>query len=346
MVGKLIDNKVNPEDLTSLIYYFANEGYLNISFSDPDDPMFIKAADDLPEDAPSYQKLMFNKIFQIKSHVKASELAGSFVETTQEITAMVNIQAKGIYTGNSMVCALLFAIAAGALLAIGPLIMGLIEINKKFVMLPPFLMIIPVLITYGWGESLKFYRYKTTTNARIAGYIGLILFYLLCSAIYVFFVPNYLFNYLQKTLLALESGLIVFASPSLISPSNDYAKLLADLLGFRLHIVSIKSTDLGKIIARDPQEYYRLVPYAKVLGVSLNSELDNVTMPTPHWAQDLSTDALTYFVICNALNHSANKISYHLMKPPANSSTYHGRRGSFGGGSHGGGGGHSSFRGR
>ena len=40
-MGKWIDGAVNNEDITSMIYYFANKGYLKIDLTDEDDPKLI-----------------------------------------------------------------------------------------------------------------------------------------------------------------------------------------------------------------------------------------------------------------------------------------------------------------
>ena len=58
-MGKLLDGTADTEDVTSMIYYFAHKGYLEIDFSDEDDPLLIRKTERLPGSAPVHQKTLF-----------------------------------------------------------------------------------------------------------------------------------------------------------------------------------------------------------------------------------------------------------------------------------------------
>ncbi|MGN1235154.1 MAG: DUF2207 domain-containing protein, partial [Christensenellaceae bacterium] len=77
LVGKYIDNSVNNEDLTSLIYYWADKGYLTIDFSDQNNPALQKIAP-LPPDAPAHQRKMFEGRFAKSDNVRIQSLQNRF----------------------------------------------------------------------------------------------------------------------------------------------------------------------------------------------------------------------------------------------------------------------------
>ena len=41
-MGKWLDGTADSEDVTSMIFYFANQGYLDIDLSNENNPIFIK----------------------------------------------------------------------------------------------------------------------------------------------------------------------------------------------------------------------------------------------------------------------------------------------------------------
>ena len=62
--GILIDDKLDPKDITSLIYRWASNRYIKICAEDDRNKKFyIKKLKDLPESAKEYQKNLFKKIF-------------------------------------------------------------------------------------------------------------------------------------------------------------------------------------------------------------------------------------------------------------------------------------------
>ena len=54
-MGKFIDASVDNEDVTSMIYYFASQGYLTVSMEN-DEPVLICTGKPMPSYAPAYEK--------------------------------------------------------------------------------------------------------------------------------------------------------------------------------------------------------------------------------------------------------------------------------------------------
>lgn len=346
IVGKLIDNKVNAEDLTALIYYFANAGYLKISFENPDDPTLIKVYKSLPPSAPSYQTLMYNRLFAHGDTVRSSELSGNFYTTAQQVTAMVNKQTRGMYTKSSTAVSLIIALGGGLLLGLTPFILGLTQISVKYTQLLPLVIVIPLLAVYGFTESVKYLRYKITAGKRALYYLGIALFWIACGLLYIFFVPNYILGYIHKTLLVLEGGAIAVLCVALISPSGEYAEILCELLGFKKHIEYVERHEITKLAENDPQGYYSLYPYAQVFGITSDGSFDSLTVPPPCWSTFNDDGLLTILIINSAFHRCSSKMATDMFTPPPDSDGSGINGGSHGGFHGGGGGGHTSFRGR
>ena len=74
LMGKLIDNTVNADDITSMIYYWADNGYIKINLDDKDEPTLIRIYKSLPAQTPEYEKTLFDEMFRKSETVKPSDL--------------------------------------------------------------------------------------------------------------------------------------------------------------------------------------------------------------------------------------------------------------------------------
>ena len=72
IVGAYYDNKVNTEDIISLLPYWANQGYVKI-LTGPD-VLYFKKIKALPDQLPYFQKALFDKIFENEDLVMLEEL--------------------------------------------------------------------------------------------------------------------------------------------------------------------------------------------------------------------------------------------------------------------------------
>jgi hypothetical protein len=91
----LIDDKLDPKDITSLIYRWASNKYIKICAEDDKNKKFyIKKLKDLPKDAKEYQKNLFNKIFSNGDDFYFSKNKSKFTtyltETEKELTKYID----------------------------------------------------------------------------------------------------------------------------------------------------------------------------------------------------------------------------------------------------------------
>lgn len=351
-ISKLIDNKVESSDITTLIYYWASKGYLKIDLSDENDPALIKIFNTLPGDAPAHQCEMYNALFSGRDMVKPSQLAGRFYGVIDNVKKLVNEKHRGLYTTASVCASLLFTLAAGLLMALAPIITGMACINPSLFYYPAFLALVPAFIIYGLTETWAYAVHKLKSSTKWLMLAGIALLAALCTAAYTLLLPPALMETAPKIVVCAVAYIMVMCSVTLISRTKQYNETLSEIVGFRNFILNAEKDRLELLLEGDPEFYYKILPYAQVMGVSdiWEEKFEDLTVMPPAWLNDPAGTLVSFAVINSALRaQSAAFTSKMVIKPSAPTSrSYSGgshRGGSFGGrggGGHGGGG----FRGR
>lgn len=106
MVGYLIDDSGDNSDLISLIPFWASRGYMTIEEIDEKgwfakDDTRLKKLKDLEDDAPLYQRQLFNGLFASKSEVLVSSLKEKFYTTMSTATSGLKDAAQIYYVNKS-----------------------------------------------------------------------------------------------------------------------------------------------------------------------------------------------------------------------------------------------------
>lgn len=359
VMGKLIDNKVDKSDVTSLIYYWANKGYIKINMpdeksADSGEIELIQIRTKLPEGSPSYQVRMYDRLFKGGSLVKLSELTYKFYSTVESVTKEVNAENSKLYSGKSMAFAVLFALIGGLVMALTPIILALTTISGKLFLIVPLFMIVPAFIIFALTQTVRYNRLKFKKSKLILCYAGVALLAALFSVIYVLFLPSYYVEVAPKIILCVVGFAIVMLSACIISRTEAYTEKLNHIVGFREFITLTEKDKLEAMLEENPELYYQILPYAIVLGVSdiWENKFASLTIAPPSWTTRSYADGVFDFMLFNAAMRRVNTrmTSTFISRPSSSPSS-----GSFsGGGSHGGsfggfsGGGHGGggFRGR
>jgi uncharacterized membrane protein YgcG len=348
VMGKLIDNKVNSEDVTSLIYYWANKGYIQINMENEDNPTFIRIYRNLPDDAPSHQKIMYEGMFRSGDMVKLSQLENVFYPTVEEVTKDVNGKVRALYNNKSIGVSILFALLGALLMGLAPIIVAMIEISAKFFPFESLIMLIPAFIVYGVMESLMYNKLKLSTKKFRLYLAGVIALCVVFSVAYIFIMPTTIIGILSKIFVCVLGFVLIIASVSLICRSKEYTEKLNHIVGFRNFILYTEKDKLEAMLEDDPQFYYHVLPYAQVLGVTDKwaKKFESITIQPPQWSASPLDTYIQFAVFNNALRRMNYQLVSKMTSRPASSGKSGG--GGFGGGSFGGfgGGGHGGGGGR
>lgn len=350
LMGKLIDNKVNNEDITAMIYYWADKGYIKINLDDKDDPTLIRIIKDLPATCADYEQIMYRDLFRGRDTVKPSELKYTFYNTVETVTARVNNKAKGLYDSKSIGISIIFALLGAILLGFVPLLIGIIYIHSSYIFLFGFVSFVPALILYALSETVMYYNLKLTKGKKALFMFGIAALCILFSLLYILFVPTYIMGWLPKFLLCLLCGAEICCSVLIISRTKEYTAQLNDIVGFKNFIQLAEKDRLEKLLEDDPQFYYHILPYAQVLNVSdiWEEKFSDITVEPPKWSTAPIAGRMIEFHILNSIIRSSMvRMGSHMISRPSSSGGSGSGFGGFSGGGHvGGGHGGGGFRGR
>ncbi len=352
IVGKLIDNKVNSQDVTALIFYWADKGYLKINLDDENNPTLIKIKN-LPAMAPDYEQAVFAGLFRQGDSVSTNDLKYTFYRTFERATALANGHAQGLFMSSSIGVSIIFALLGGILTGLAPMLCGILFVAPSLIYFYGFIAIIPALLLYGFAESIMYNRLKNKKSRTALLIVLLALAILACSALFTLIIPGSLLPLVPKFLICLLSFTAVTSSVMIISRTREYTQKLNGVVGFRNFILLAEKDRLEALLESDPQYYYHVLPYAQVLNVSdkWQNKFKDITVAPPAWATMSSYDRMFDFILINNLiRHSAINITVGMVSRPSSSGANHGGGfggfgGSFGGHSGGGFGGGGS-RGR
>ncbi len=347
MMGKLIDYTVNPEDITSMIFYWADKGYLKIDLTNQKDPALIRIVQSLPQGTPAYEVTLFNEMFRGKDVVQPSSLKYRFYKTIDKVSVMVNAQVKGVYSKPSVIVSVLFMILGGLVAGVAPFLLGITQISSSFFLLTPFIAMVPLLFVYASAHILRTNILKADKKRKVICFATILVAFLFALIFYMILTPSFIFGLVQKILLMLTSSVIVFSAVFIPCRTKEYTEKLNDIVGFRNFILIAEKDRLEKMIEDNPQFYYHILPYAQGLGVSdkWEEKFANITIEPPQWTtSSMAGDIISFHIINRMISNSLNSMSQNMNSRPSSSGSS--GHGGFGGGHVGGGHGGGGSRGR
>lgn len=115
-------------------------------------------------------------------------------------------------------------------------------------------------------------------------------------------------------------------------------RIAGSLIGLRTFIEVAEKDRLEMLVLDDPTAFYRILPYAYVLGVSDTwiNKFANIALEVPDWYN--SNISLTPYLLMGALTTNLTRLQNVITSPPVNTNTGSPFGGGFGGGGFGGGG--------
>ncbi|MBE7089099.1 MAG: DUF2207 domain-containing protein [Clostridiales bacterium] len=346
VMGKYIDNTVNSEDITSLIYYWASKGFLKINLDDEKDPVLIKVYNALPQGSPEHQVIMYNNLFKQGEVVKISSLENKFYTTVEAVTHKVNSSVKGFYTNTSTFLSLLFATLGGLFISLIPLSLAFVNLSGYFYW-QSFIALVPTYIIYGVCLIALNYKQKLSKAKRLLFYLGAVLIGALGTVACCFALSPATIETPALITSCIVGYLLAMLSISVMQRTDAYTQKLNHIIGFKNFILYTEKNRLEAMIEQDPQFYYHILPYAQVLGVTdaWADKFKGITVAPPAWMvsdRDLITTYFEVRIINRALRHASYNMTKNMISRPSSSGSSGGGVGRFGGGGgfgHGGGGG-------
>ena len=351
--GYIVDGIVDKEDITSMIIYFADKGYLSIEEGDGrTKPIILKKLRDLPEESRTYEYTLFNGLFGKKDSVNVDELKGGFyphyTAAIGQLYAYFNKPSNRVFTMSSLIARI-----AGIILMAAPMVLYAVIVYNlsanvaDVVFMAPFAIfavvgLIVEIFTFDKKYSMN--KVKRRAVMIIAGIVA----FIACAGFVA--LGAQLYGLRNAALAAVLCTLISFVFTALMRKrTKKGADLLGKLLGFKEFISRAELDRLKSLVVENPSYFYNILPYAYVFGLSKKwaKNFEGIELEPPGWYSGGGyVGAFNTVLFMNSFGRAASAMERGLSIP-ANSGGGSGG-GGFGGGGFGGsstGGGSGGFGG-
>lgn len=337
--GYVIDNDLSVKDMTALLFYWADKGYLKIRNIDSSYSFEKIQAPD--SSAPMYEQHLFERMFAHgkKGIVGKEDLKYTFYMDIRDARKELLQGFQGEYALRSqkvealrkllMLLSLvpLFLLNALAHYEIyGDMLTAVLMSVGLLPILAPVMILLMLYRNYKKGAMAK--------GAMVAVTIILGGFTLMISPILLLGTTASA----PYTVLGIALTLVAYCMSCGIHKDSAYRqRLLSQLLGFRDFIKTVEKERLELLLKDDPEYYYHVLPYAQVLHVSdiWEHKFHDITLQAPQWYDSSETmDSIMFYHMVHEIDHDMRSVA----TPPASSSSSFGYGGDDSGYSGGGGG--------
>lgn len=352
-IGYIYDGSADPQDVTSLIIYWANRGLLQIreyphAKKRKKTQIALYKLKDINEMAKDYEKDMFRSLFNTYGDGKIvylENLKKTFYVTIGRVQKNLNdIWHKNkdtrIYAKKSKLIKFIIvtlSVIAGTLMFLGLFETGGIIIPnevKPFVVLLSFFWHISILnftsLMENWKKILPRLRLKESIKKTIS---------LLISIGFVGGIAYYVGNILVGLFGFFTCYLISFISAKCLKRTETGDRFMERILGFRDFILYAERDKINMLVNENPGYFFNVLPYAIVFGITDKwaQKFEGITIPQPSWYQKPAGDNRYYdsYMYTSILTETSSLMASYAGNAPGSSSS--GSGGSSDGGSAGGG---------
>ena len=374
-VGFLYKGKAENQDVTSLLVYLANKGYLKITETEEKTLFSTKQSFNITKlkeyDGNNLnEKIFFNKIFtkglafdytkplidvynsvnieQNIEEVTPNDLYNSFYQTINVILKNINSKENKNQlfekaTSGKTKYIILMIITTYCLITIPPIfVYG--EPSTLFIALLFPGIGFTVMFKMLFGETQTIYvNGKPTRSAIGTKLFGLVWGGVFAGIPWAFMVlPALLEDYIYFVIyiigLLCVLGLIICLRylPKRTSYGN---QILGKIKGFKNFLETVEKDKLEAMVMENPTYFYDILPYTYVLGVSDKwiKKFETISLQAPSWYDSPTGFNVTSFG--TFMNNTMSSAEQSMSSSPSSSSGGSSGGGSSGGGSGGGGGG-------
>ena len=338
-IGFLYKGNANNIDVTSLLIYLANKGYIKITETN-EASLFSKNQNFKITKLKDYngnnqnERLFLNGLFKSSNEIFLSDLYNSFYLTVNQILKNINNKknVQKIFEKKSLnkkkYIIIMMIISYIFITAVPILNYG--DINE----------LIPALLFPAVAITVIFYAFYGTSSMPKG-------FAIIWGALFggiswsLIFLPKIGQDdlYLFGSLIGLVCLIAMFLCLKYMAKRTHYGlELLGKIKGFKTYLETAEKDKLETMVMQNPNYFYDILPYTYVLNISDKwvNKFEIITMQAPDWYDGTRPFSVVTFSTCmNAAMSSASKA---MTSSPSSSGGSSGG-GSSGGGSGGGGGG-------
>lgn len=350
-VGYIIDEELNVHDVTSMIFYWADLGYLTIleergKFSFRKERELNSGSD--------HEKRLFQAFFRDATNnlITMSDLEGKFSIEFKKIAHRVESYYRGPRAITSMKSRNM-AILSGVLLII-PALGFTLATTANYI---DSLTMVAFITSLGFGvvfATLVFVMMRSWLIRKPLAKViwSLLLVFLamlggtLLTSVAVMARNDFLLSSTEAAKAIVPSAIIAFFAVITRKRSEYGQKTIEAILGYREFIDRVEIDRLKRMIDEDPQLFYHVLSYAIVFGLEKKwaRKFANIAIEPPTWYASSSTRLFNAILISRMLSRCSTALATTVITSSKGSpgSRFGGSSmggGGFSGGGFGGGGG-------
>lgn len=348
-IGYIVDGRIDQKDMTSMIMYYADRGYLKVTEYSKNKIMLTKLRDIEKTEKP-FAKTMFAGLFAESDEVKIDELGEKFgkkyLTAREQLADYYAVKDRRLFTVKSKI----FRVIGNFVMCL-PVVASVIcaafyrlEMIYTLAAIPAGILIIAggLIITCSFDRM-----YALSKGKKTARYLGGAVIFLAGAAAGAGFVWQ---------LLDMYYGICVFVSavvtliPVMLmkARTEKSAQWLGKILGLKQFIKTAELPKLEKLVYENPDYFYNILPYAYVMALSDKwaKNFNKIDIRQPEWYSSSAGDVVFDVWMFNSLmRNSCNSAANHIVSAMPDSgggadfSSFSGGGGFSGGGFGGGGGG-------
>ena len=347
-LAKVYKGYVYNKDIVSLLICLANKGYIEI-IDNKDKKYLIKKIKSY-DGNNKYERLFMEGLFKYnRTEVTEKMLKNKFYRTINLIKDLINDDYKDkIYENNSKkeyhIALLVILSIISYFLAVLPIIIkpGFTMEVLFFFLMSTFSFVIMFTILFALKNEELGKRLPTIITFLFLGVVPL-------SILFPHSLENklYMYTFILGTLCVVG---IIYCIVHLQKRTEDNNKMLGRIKGFKKFLTTAEKEKLKKLVEKNPQYFYDVLPFTYVLGISNKwiKKFEGISMSPPTWYNSNEqfnnkrfnkyiTNTIRSFK--DVMSSSPNNYKGKGYSSYGGSSSFSSGGGSSGGGSGGGGGG-------
>lgn len=347
MVGTIVDESVDQEDLMALIPYWASKGYLTIEETS-DDLKLTKAENHEPP-VRKHQKLIYKGLFKYKESIQLSKLSSNFGKSMRDAKEALNDEFSKDKKLSTIDHGFVTTILAMICMIVCILFNTRYSILDNLIetILATFSFVLMMVLNYSAAATNVFNKNKLGVLKKI-----LSIAFVLILAYFIYRQCDSILSIVSFEFMMI--GIVVVSLPILLISkfnvvSNYFKSVAPELLGFKDFVEKAEVPQLERLSLENPSYYYDVIPYAMVFGLSemWTKKFSTIPLAQPDWYDSYYSDPYSSYFYYRMLTRSMyepihqNLLDYQTEQMKSTADSMGSSFGGFSGGGAGGGGGGS-----
>lgn len=322
--GYLINFSCSPDDIASLILQWAEEGHLTMADIGEDGFLLTRGAP-LDDGHRGYEHTLYDALFALGDEAAGTVTDEQLKEKFYPSVADAQKAVAGEFTGEHRLedrsagrWSTLLALLAALFLSVGPLL-GCLKRDPAFSLFGILPLVAGLLALWFSAQLYNSWHKMERHRRRLwSGLLGL--FYLAFAGIQVFLMTSQ--GELSPAIAVGYTlvGVLCLALHPFIRRRSVYGRrLMEELLGLRLYLTQTDESSLFAMAREHPGYFYRLLPYAMVLGLeeTLGRRFEGILTEPPIWYQGQNWNTMSAIWMVHYMNRSMSRMTQTMVSAPA-----------------------------